>query len=167
MQSPPALLPLVHNSPSVLGTGTHVGVEIFRILLMLLCPRVCVCAAHADATQTAGFIEALKPPAIILVHGEHTEMTRLHTHLRRKYQATPVSTPHLLFIDLMALFVGLVYIFTLCECSHCSGRALTECTTRTLAARPDCICLPLPRRTLAPSCPLTTPQWCCRTRMNA
>lgn len=42
-------------------------------------------SAHADSAQTSAFIEALKPPAIVLVHGERTEMRRLWQSLARKY----------------------------------------------------------------------------------
>jgi cleavage and polyadenylation specificity factor subunit 3 len=45
-------------------------------------------AAHADSVQTSNFVEALKPGAIVLVHGEKTEMRRLHTSLSRKYEAS-------------------------------------------------------------------------------
>ncbi len=34
--------------------------------------------AHADFAQTARFVEALKPPTIVLVHGEKNEMRRLY-----------------------------------------------------------------------------------------
>lgn len=46
-------------------------------------------SAHADSVQTSHFVEALKPGAIILVHGERNEMKRLHTSLARKYEASP------------------------------------------------------------------------------
>lgn len=38
-------------------------------------------SAHADFAQTSGFLSELRPPNIILVHGEATEMGRLKTKL--------------------------------------------------------------------------------------
>ncbi len=46
-------------------------------------------SAHADAEQTATFIEKLQPPSIVLVHGEKHEMRRLYATLGRKYAAKP------------------------------------------------------------------------------
>ncbi|XP_004365619.2 CPSF3 protein [Capsaspora owczarzaki ATCC 30864] len=43
-------------------------------------------SAHADFAQTSEFIDALKPPHIVLVHGEATEMGRLKAALTRKYE---------------------------------------------------------------------------------
>ena len=44
--------------------------------------------AHADSMQTAAFVDALRPGAIVLVHGERTIMKRLHTTLSRKYETS-------------------------------------------------------------------------------
>ena len=38
-------------------------------------------SAHTDYKQTSGFIRALKPPHVILVHGEANEMNRLKVRL--------------------------------------------------------------------------------------
>jgi predicted metal-dependent RNase len=38
-------------------------------------------SAHTDYKQTSGFIRALKPPHVILVHGEANEMNRLKAAL--------------------------------------------------------------------------------------
>ena len=38
-------------------------------------------SAHADYTQTSGFVQDLAPADIILVHGEHKEMERLKNGL--------------------------------------------------------------------------------------
>ncbi len=38
-------------------------------------------SAHADYTQTSGFVQTLAPADIILVHGEHKEMDRLKNGL--------------------------------------------------------------------------------------
>lgn len=40
-------------------------------------------SAHADYDQTAGFVSALAPPHVVLVHGEAGEMMRLKTALER------------------------------------------------------------------------------------
>ena len=42
-----------------------------------------------DFRQTSGFIRALKPPHVILVHGEANEMNRLKNALIREYEAEP------------------------------------------------------------------------------
>jgi len=46
-------------------------------------------SAHTDYKQTSGFIRALKPPHVILVHGEANEMNRLKNALIREYEAEP------------------------------------------------------------------------------
>merc|ERR1719221_1605171 len=46
-------------------------------------------SAHTDYKQTSGFIRALKPPQVILVHGEANEMSRLRTALIREYENDP------------------------------------------------------------------------------
>ncbi|KAL5262541.1 hypothetical protein ACHWQZ_G008069 [Mnemiopsis leidyi] len=43
-------------------------------------------SAHTDYEQTSEFIRLLKPGHIILVHGEHSEMQRLRSALRREYE---------------------------------------------------------------------------------
>ncbi len=43
-------------------------------------------SAHTDYEQTSEFIRALKPPHIVLVHGEANEMSRLKTALLREYE---------------------------------------------------------------------------------
>lgn len=40
-------------------------------------------SAHADYDQTHGFVAALAPPHVVLVHGEAGEMMRLRTALER------------------------------------------------------------------------------------
>ena len=52
----------------------------------------CICQnlnASLDFRQTSGFIRALKPPHVILVHGEANEMNRLKNALIREYEAEP------------------------------------------------------------------------------
>ena len=44
-------------------------------------------SAHTDYKQTSGFIRALKPPHVVLVHGEANEMNRLKSALVREYEA--------------------------------------------------------------------------------
>ncbi len=34
-------------------------------------------SAHADFEQTSGFLDAVKPPHVVLVHGEYNEMRKL------------------------------------------------------------------------------------------
>jgi len=46
-------------------------------------------SAHTDYKQTSGFIRALKPPQVILVHGEANEMNRLKIALIREYENDP------------------------------------------------------------------------------
>ncbi|CAG0886861.1 unnamed protein product [Cyprideis torosa] len=46
-------------------------------------------SAHADYRQISEFVRALKPPEIILVHGEVNEMTRLKVALNREYEDDP------------------------------------------------------------------------------
>jgi len=46
-------------------------------------------SAHADYKQTSGFIRKLKPPHVVLVHGEANEMARLKAALLREYEADP------------------------------------------------------------------------------
>jgi len=44
-------------------------------------------SAHADFEQTSGFLEALRPPHVVLVHGEAGEMARLRGALERLARA--------------------------------------------------------------------------------
>ena len=46
-------------------------------------------SAHTDYKQTSGFIRELKPPHVVLVHGEANEMNRLKSALTREYEADP------------------------------------------------------------------------------
>jgi len=46
-------------------------------------------SAHTDYKQTSDFIRALKPPHVVLVHGEATEMNRLKAALVREYEDDP------------------------------------------------------------------------------
>ncbi len=46
-------------------------------------------SAHTDYKQTSGFIRALKPPHVVLVHGEANEMNRRKSALVREYEADP------------------------------------------------------------------------------
>ena len=46
-------------------------------------------SAHTDYKQTSGFIRALKPPHVVLVHGEANEMSRLKAALIREYESDP------------------------------------------------------------------------------
>ncbi|XP_046356647.1 cleavage and polyadenylation specificity factor subunit 3-like [Haliotis cracherodii] len=43
-------------------------------------------SAHADYQQTSEFLRALKPPHVVLVHGEANEMSRLKAALQREYE---------------------------------------------------------------------------------
>uniref|UniRef100_UPI00358E2A3F cleavage and polyadenylation specificity factor subunit 3-like n=1 Tax=Myxine glutinosa TaxID=7769 RepID=UPI00358E2A3F len=43
-------------------------------------------SAHTDYQQTSEFIRALKPPHVLLVHGEQNEMSRLKAALLREYE---------------------------------------------------------------------------------
>ncbi|XP_046546070.1 LOW QUALITY PROTEIN: cleavage and polyadenylation specificity factor subunit 3-like [Haliotis rubra] len=43
-------------------------------------------SAHADYQQTSEFLRALKPPHVVLVHGEANEMSRLKGALQREYE---------------------------------------------------------------------------------
>lgn len=46
-------------------------------------------SAHTDYQQTSEFIRALKPPHVVLVHGEQNEMSRLKAALQREYEDDP------------------------------------------------------------------------------
>jgi cleavage and polyadenylation specificity factor subunit 3 len=52
-------------------------------------------SAHSDFIQTAGFVDQLQPPNIILVHGDRNEMNRLKLALVEKYaeKQTRILTP--------------------------------------------------------------------------
>ncbi|VDK87823.1 unnamed protein product [Onchocerca ochengi] len=43
-------------------------------------------SAHTDYTQTSDFIRALRPPHLVLVHGEMNEMNRLKAAIIRQYE---------------------------------------------------------------------------------
>lgn len=43
-------------------------------------------SAHTDYIQTSEFIRALRPPNLILVHGEMNEMNRLKAAIQRQYE---------------------------------------------------------------------------------
>lgn len=43
-------------------------------------------SAHTDYQQTSEFLRALKPPHVVLVHGEQNEMNRLRAALIREYE---------------------------------------------------------------------------------
>ncbi|XP_049828372.1 cleavage and polyadenylation specificity factor 73 isoform X2 [Schistocerca gregaria] len=46
-------------------------------------------SAHTDYQQTSEFIRILKPPHVVLVHGEQNEMSRLKAALQREYEDDP------------------------------------------------------------------------------
>lgn len=46
-------------------------------------------SAHTDYQQTNEFIRILKPPHVVLVHGEQNEMSRLKAALQREYEDDP------------------------------------------------------------------------------
>ncbi|GLH01328.1 hypothetical protein R5R35_007001 [Gryllus longicercus] len=46
-------------------------------------------SAHTDYQQTSEFIRILKPPHVVLVHGEQNEMSRLKAALTREYEDDP------------------------------------------------------------------------------
>ncbi|XP_022661755.1 cleavage and polyadenylation specificity factor 73-like isoform X2 [Varroa jacobsoni] len=48
-------------------------------------------SAHTDYQQTSEFIRALKPPNIVLVHGEQNEMSRLKAAIEREYEGEDVK----------------------------------------------------------------------------
>ncbi|CAH0724125.1 unnamed protein product, partial [Brenthis ino] len=51
-------------------------------------------SAHTDYQQTSEFINILKPPHVVLVHGEQNEMSRLKAALQREHRARlAVHTP--------------------------------------------------------------------------
>jgi cleavage and polyadenylation specificity factor subunit 3 len=43
-------------------------------------------SAHSDYQQTSGFIDILRPPNVILVHGDKNEMQRLRSALQTRYE---------------------------------------------------------------------------------
>lgn len=48
-------------------------------------------SAHSDFLQTSGFIDILKPPHVILVHGDKNEMHRLKTSLQTRYEGQNIK----------------------------------------------------------------------------
>ncbi|XP_026189826.1 endoribonuclease YSH1 [Cyclospora cayetanensis] len=53
-------------------------------------------SAHSDYNQTRDFIERLRVPNVVLVHGERTEMKRLQEKLLQENPALSVFTPEIL-----------------------------------------------------------------------
>ncbi|XP_063907191.1 cleavage and polyadenylation specificity factor 73-like isoform X2 [Zophobas morio] len=49
-------------------------------------------SAHTDYQQTSELIRILKPPHVVLVHGEQNEMSRLKAALQREYEDDPNTT---------------------------------------------------------------------------
>lgn len=49
-------------------------------------------SAHADYRQISEFVRTIKPPHIVLVHGEANEMGRLMSALNREYEDNPETT---------------------------------------------------------------------------
>ncbi|EFN66769.1 Cleavage and polyadenylation specificity factor subunit 3 [Camponotus floridanus] len=49
-------------------------------------------SAHTDYQQTSEFIRTLKPPHVVLVHGEQNEMGRLKAALQREYEDDPSTS---------------------------------------------------------------------------
>ncbi|KAK8719692.1 hypothetical protein OTU49_013855 [Cherax quadricarinatus] len=45
-------------------------------------------SAHTDFEQTSHFIRTIRPPNVVLVHGEMTEMSRLKAALEREYEGS-------------------------------------------------------------------------------
>lgn len=52
-------------------------------------------SAHTDYQQTSEFIRLLKPPHVVLVHGEANEMNRLKSALIREYEDDPNTQIHI------------------------------------------------------------------------
>ncbi|KAK4885339.1 hypothetical protein RN001_001610 [Aquatica leii] len=52
-------------------------------------------SAHTDYQQTSEFIRILKPPHVVLVHGEQNEMNRLKAALQREYEDDPNTSMQL------------------------------------------------------------------------
>lgn len=52
-------------------------------------------SAHTDYQQTSEFIRILKPPHVVLVHGEQNEMSRLKAALQREYEDDPNTSMQL------------------------------------------------------------------------
>nr|CAB3233529.1 cleavage and polyadenylation specificity factor subunit 3 [Phallusia mammillata] len=49
-------------------------------------------SAHADYKQCSEFVRAMKPPHVVLVHGEANEMGRLKAALNREYEDDPETS---------------------------------------------------------------------------
>jgi cleavage and polyadenylation specificity factor subunit 3 len=45
-------------------------------------------SAHADYAETSEFVDLLRPPHVVLVHGDSNEMGRLQSALKQKYDGT-------------------------------------------------------------------------------
>lgn len=48
-------------------------------------------SAHADYDQTSGFLDAVRPPHVVLVHGEYGEMRKLAKALKDGAKAAGVA----------------------------------------------------------------------------
>lgn len=48
-------------------------------------------SAHADFDQTSGFLDAVKPPHVVLVHGEYNEMRKLQRALKDGAKAAGIA----------------------------------------------------------------------------
>lgn len=67
-------------------------------------------SAHTDYCQTSEFIRTLRPPHIVLVHGEANEMGRLKAAINREYEDdlhapvlfSPKNTERVCFVQLIA-----------------------------------------------------------------
>ncbi|CAL5219351.1 g1167 [Coccomyxa viridis] len=66
------------------GTPSHVVTKAGAKVPLRMSVDVISFSAHADFRQTSGFIEALDPAHVILVHGEAVEMGRLRKELEKQ-----------------------------------------------------------------------------------
>jgi Cft2 family RNA processing exonuclease len=69
---------VVHNEPAAWQVPLRMSVDAISF------------SAHADFPQTSEFVAALRPPHVVLVHGEATNMQRLRDALAQ--QAQPLCT---------------------------------------------------------------------------
>ena len=104
-------------------------------------------SAHADYKETSEFIEALKPPHIVLVHGDFNQMSRLKQKLDEKYS------------DKMSLLNNkspLIHIYTPKNCTVVSltfssqkvAKAIGSLSSSILNASPSPLSLPSPSSSL-------------------
>lgn len=63
-------------------------------------------SAHVDFTQNSEFIDLLRPPHVILVHGEQNEMQRLKTALQHRYGISPGGTAGTATINANIMSIG-------------------------------------------------------------